>query len=206
VSNCLIIGRTNVGKTLFCINFAEYIGLSKIDVYFQHSDGSERQKRYDIATARHELSGLGQHRTRCLQSIQLELPQGKGSREFTLTDSTGLAEGIHSNRDIRYAMAQTLDELKYADCILHMVDLACGNPNPESEDGQPEISDIDRHISELGRTRFGYALLVNKIDLPGAEQKMEWIRQELKPKSLLPISALYRKGFREVKEYVWRMV
>jgi hypothetical protein len=202
VKTCMVLGRTNVGKTLFCINFAEYIGLSKIDVYFQHPDGSKRQRKFDIAEARHELSGLGQHRTRCLQSIQLELPQGKGSRQFMLTDSTGLAEGIHPNRDIRYAMAQTLEELRFADCILHMVDVGVS----ANSDSNPDISDIDRHISEYGQTRFGYALLVNKVDLPGSEQKVKWIQQELKPKALIPISALYRKGFREVKEYVWRMV
>ena len=205
MTNCLVIGRTNVGKTLFCINFAEYIGLSKIDVYFQHPDGSRRQKKYDIPSARHELSGIGQHRTRCLQSIQLELPQGKGTKQFMLADSTGLTEGIHNEQGIRYAMAQTLDELRYADCILHMVDSGHVSNVDESQQNI-NITELDRHIAEFGKTKYGYALLLNKMDMPGSDKMIERINQELKPQCLIPISALYRKGFKEVKEYVWRMV
>ncbi|UOF89529.1 50S ribosome-binding GTPase [Fodinisporobacter ferrooxydans] len=204
MKTCLVIGRTNVGKTLFCVNFAEFIGLSKIDVYFTLPDGSRRQKRYEPAQARHELSGIGQHRTRCLQSIRLELPQGKGTRQFLLTDSTGLAAGIHPDQGIRYAMAQTLDELRYADCILHMVDVHPTRNDSEAADDV--LTELDRQIAEFGQTRVGYAMLVNKVDLPGADEKLEQIQRQYNPKSLLPISALYRKGFREVKEYVWRMV
>ncbi|WP_018133353.1 GTPase [Effusibacillus pohliae] len=200
--NCLVVGRPNVGKTMFCVNFAEFLGLQRLEVYYQLPDGTIRQRKYDLSAARHELSGLGQHKTRSLQSIQLDLPGGKGARKFKLTDSTGLTDGIHPDTGLREAMAQTLAELQATDCILHMVDLG----EVARAGGVRAMGELDLQIAELGSYKDGYAMLANKIDLPDAPKGLALLREELKEARIIPISALYRQGFREVKEYVWRMV
>lgn len=202
MKNCLVVGRTNVGKTIFCVNFAEFLGLHRLDVYYQLPDGTTRQRKYDLSSARHELSGLGQHKTRSLQSIRLDLPGGKGSRKFKLTDSTGLADGIHPDRGLREAMAQTLAELQTADCVLHLVDLG----EVAKTGGLRAMGELDVQIAELGGYKDGYALLANKMDLPEAKKGLAMIREEMGDTRIIPISALYRQGFREVKEYVWRLV
>lgn len=200
--NCLVIGRTNVGKTMFCINFAEFLGLKRMEVYFQLPDGTTRQRRYDMASARQELSDTGIHTTRSLQSIQLELPKGKGTRQFKLTDSTGLADGIHQDLEMREAMAQTLYELRNADCILHLIDAS----EIARVGGLYRLGDLDVQIAELGARKSGYMCLANKIDLPEGQNGFKLLQKELKGLKVFPVSALYRQGFREVKEHVWRLV
>ncbi|GAX91778.1 GTPase [Effusibacillus lacus] len=202
MKNFLVIGRTNVGKTMFCVNFAEFLGLHRLDVYYQLPDGTTRQRKYDLPAARQELSGLGQHKTRSLQSIQLDLPGGKGSRKFKLTDSTGLTDGIHPDKSLRESMAQTLAELQYADCILHLIDLT----EVARTGGLSAMGELDLQIAELGGMKSGYAMLANKIDLPEAKPALEIVQGEVGETRIIPISAKYRQGFREVKEYVWRLV
>lgn len=200
--DCLVVGRTNVGKTLFCLNFAEYLGLKRLEVYYQLPDGTCRQRKFDPSTARQELSGVGHHKTRGLQSIQLELPMGKGSRQFRLTDTTGLTDGIHPERNLRDAMAQTLYEMKWADCILHLVDLV----EIVRAGGFRALGELDLQIAHFGKHKKGYALLANKIDMVDVKKGLSYVRKDLPEQVVLPVSALYRQGFREVKEYVWRMV
>ncbi|MCX7568790.1 50S ribosome-binding GTPase [Tumebacillus sp. DT12] len=202
MKNCLLVGRTNVGKTIFCINFAEYLGLTRMEVLFQLPDGTTRQRKYDMVKARHELSGGGIHKTRNLQSISLELPRGKGVREFKLTDSTGLADGIPTDLEMREAMAQTLEQLRQADCVLHMVDA----PEIHRAGGLGKLGELDQQVAEIGQRKSGYLCLVNKTDLPEGQRGFRLLEKELKGVNLLPISALYRHGFREVKEHVWRLV
>jgi hypothetical protein len=202
VRNCLLIGRTNVGKTIFCINFAEFLGLKRMEVWFQLPDGTTRQRKYDMVSARHELSGVGLHKTRNLQSIQLDLPKGKGVREFKLTDSTGLADGIHPDLEMREAMAQTLEQLRQADIVLHLVDAR----EVDRSGGLGKLGELDMQIAELGQRKNGYLCLANKTDLPEGQRGFKLLQRELKGVKLLPISALYRQGFREVKEHVWRLV
>lgn len=202
MTNCLVVGRPNVGKTMFCVNFAEFLGLHRLEVYYQLPDGTTRQRKYDIPSARHELSGLGQHKTRSLQSIQLDLPGGKGTRKFKLTDSTGLTDGIHPDRELRNSMAQTLGEMQLANCILHIVDLGEVIKNG----GMKSLGELDFQIAELGAYKNGYALLANKSDLPDAQKGLRILQEEIGDLRIFPISALYRQGFREVKEYVWRLV
>ncbi|WP_052036363.1 GTPase [Tumebacillus flagellatus] len=197
-----MIGRTNVGKTIFCINFAEYLGLQRMDVYFQLPDGTTRQRKYNVSAAREELSGTEAHHTRSLQSITLELPRGKGMRQLKLTDSTGLVDGIHPDLEMREAMAQTLEELRRADCVLHLVDAS----EVMKAGGLNNLGELDLQIAELGKRKHGYLCLANKVDLPDGQRGFKLLERELKGLNMLPVSALYRQGFREVKEHVWRLV
>jgi 50S ribosomal subunit-associated GTPase HflX len=200
--NCLVIGRTNVGKTIFCLNFAEFLGLQRMDVYFQLPDGTTRQRKYNVSTAREELSSTEAHHTRSLQSISLELPRGKGMRQLKLTDSTGLVDGIHPDLEMREAMAQTLEELRRADCVLHLVDAS----EIMKAGGLKNLGELDLQIAELGSRKSGYLCLANKVDLPDGQRGFKLLEKEMKGLNLLPISALYRQGFREVKDHVWRLV
>ncbi|HEU4963259.1 MAG TPA: GTPase domain-containing protein [Bacilli bacterium] len=197
-----MIGRTNVGKTIFTVNFAEFLGLKQMEVYFQLPDGTTRQRKFEVSSARQALSGTDVHKTRALQSITLNLPKGKGIRQIKLTDSTGLADGIHPDLEMREAMAQTLHELRNADCILHMIDAKDVYRNG----GLSALGELDLQIAELGQKKQGYLCLANKTDLPEGQSGFRLMQKELKGLKLLPISALHRIGFREVKEHVWRLV
>ena len=56
MKKCMIIGKANTGKTLFLINFAEYLGLSKITLNIMRREGPALRKTYTIKDAKEYLS------------------------------------------------------------------------------------------------------------------------------------------------------
>jgi 50S ribosomal subunit-associated GTPase HflX len=194
VKRALIIGRTNVGKTLFCIHFAEYLGLTNLGWWLEHSDGRTERRQMSVREAEAVLTNASPHFTQSLQSLQIEVPRGKVGYRLMLTDSTGLTDGIHPAPPLRNAMAQTLEALLDADVILHMVDAA-----------QPSWDSLDQQIFAYGRRSKRYLVLANKIDLPTAKRGYRKLVRHVSQQLVLPVSALCGSGFREVRQCVWRM-
>ncbi|MGI6357203.1 MAG: GTPase domain-containing protein [Bacillota bacterium] len=194
MNECLVIGRTNVGKTAFVLNFAEYLGLSRAEIYFRYPDGFSTKQSFRLDVARRELIGSGQHKTRCLQGLELEIPAGKVKKRIVMTDSSGFADGIPDDETVRKAVAQTLMQVRQASLVLHMLDAA----SPEA------IGEVDRQVARFAETRGGYFILANKMDLPGAREGLERIRTIFGNHLVLAISATQKKGFKEVKAIVAR--
>ncbi|HHY93360.1 MAG TPA: GTP-binding protein HSR1 [Firmicutes bacterium] len=197
---CLIVGKTHAGKTLFTVNFAHFLGLNTLSVTFRHPNGLVTTKTYSIAAARRELVGSVPHMTRALQSISLDLPVGKGVKRCLFTDTSGLIDHIHADGEIRRAIAQTLGAIREADLILHLVDTAAVG----AKDTPTALGEVDYQVAQFAQMRGGYAILANKMDLPGAAAGLAKLRLELPGHHILPVSALYKRGFREVKEFVQR--
>ncbi len=185
-----MLGRPNVGKTLFTLNFAEYLGQKRLEVLFRPRDGASFVRIYSIPQARADLVDDRPHRTLCLQSLVLGVPRGKSVEKVVLTDSTGLTDEIHSSSAVRRAMAGTLRQVAEAAFILHVVDPA-----------QP-LEGVDLDILRYGQTQNGYALLANKTDLPGRADKLAALAERAAPAPVLAVSALTGSGFREVRTFV----
>lgn len=194
MNECLVIGRTNVGKTAFVLNFAEFLGLQQAEIIFRYPDGFATKQLFPLTVAQQELVGQGQHKTRCLQGIELEIPAGKAKKRITMTDSSGLADGIPAEEAVRKAVAQTLLQVRQAALVLHVLDAASSQP----------IGDVDRQVARFAETRGGYLVLANKMDLPAAREGLERMRQAFPGQLILPISALQKRGFKEVKAVVAR--
>jgi 50S ribosomal subunit-associated GTPase HflX len=202
VSRCLVIGKTNVGKSLFVLHFARYLGMSHVHVTSLDPTGNRQVQAYAVETAVRDLSGTAPHQTRRLQSITLELPAGKGSKSFELVDTSGLMDGIHIDVGVRRAMAQTLANVREARAILHMVDAS-----KAADRGAVEaLGEVDYQVAQFAQMRGGYCILANKMDLPCATAGLEIIRREFVGHLIIPISALYSQGFKEVKRFVWSWV
>ncbi|MDQ0189317.1 50S ribosome-binding GTPase [Alicyclobacillus cycloheptanicus] len=210
----VVIGKTNVGKTLFCVHFAQYIGVKEMTWLLERADGRTEQVRMSPSRAEALLSGAMPHTTRCLQSICLEFARGKGSRQLLLTDTTGLVDGIHPEPELRAAMAQTLKAILDADVVLHLVDAASigrreqrdTHAGAEDDDGQESgWSLLDDQIAQLGQEKDGYLILANKMDLGFAKAGYRALVKRFTKHRVIPISARYQSGFREVKQHVWRM-
>ncbi|NLW17701.1 MAG: GTP-binding protein HSR1 [Firmicutes bacterium] len=168
MQQCLVIGRTNVGKTAFVLNFAEYLGLSRVEITFNYPDGFATKQTFRIDHARQELIGRGQHKTRCLQALEIDVPAGKTKKRILLTDSSGFSDGIPSEQAVRQAAAQTLLEIKKAALVLHMLDASSAHA----------VGEVDRQIANYADTRGGYVILANKMDLPQARAGLALIRQQ----------------------------
>jgi len=200
VSRCLVIGKTNVGTSAVVLGFASYMGVESVQVISEDPQGRRLQRAYAVDAAVRDLSGSSPHQTRCLQSITLQLPAGKGFRELEMVDTCGLIEGIHADAQVRRAMAQTLANVRQAQIILHIVDAA----NAAVTGAVEAFGEVDYQVAQFAQMRGGYLILANKMDLPGAAAGLALIKREFAGHIILPISALYGQGFPEVKRYVVR--
>lgn len=198
-NQCLILGKVNAGKTLFLINFAEFIGLKDINLTLLHPDGYRREKKYPISQARRLLISSQPHKTRCLQKIVIKLPARKGKKEIVLVDSSGVIEGIHVDKEIRSGIAQTLSEIKRSKLILHIFDVC-------NVIGEKSLSEIDKQICSFAKLKDGYLILANKMDMPGSEKGLARIKEELNVSNIIPISNKTKLGFDEVKAFVIRNI
>ncbi|NPV79500.1 MAG: GTP-binding protein HSR1 [Firmicutes bacterium] len=199
MKRCIIVGKANVGKTLFLIALAESLRVKEISIIFETPDGKKMSSTLRIEDAVNRLVGVRHHLTRCLQSVILDLPAGKGRKEIEFIDTTGLSDGIHHDSDLRKSMAQTLAALRSAHMILHILDAADigRGENPLATGG------VDREICDFARFRCSYCIIANKMDLPEAEKGLEKIIHYAPPGGkVFPVSALKRQGLTEVKRYV----
>lgn len=203
----LVIGNTNVGKTLFCIRFAKYVGLRQLRWFVERTDGKTEQQSMPLDDAVKWLSSSDAHHTRALQTLVLEVPRGKSNRQLLLTDATGLTEGIHNDPAVREAMAQTLGALTSAHMVLHVVDASRVGTLEKTGDNRSTGSGwlpVDDQLSQYGMQNGGYLILANKMDLPGAKQGYQQLVKRFSKHRVIPVSALTGSGFREVKHHVWR--
>lgn len=202
MKRCIVIGRPNVGKSLFVIRLAESLGVNQIEVQVTEPSGERKKVIYPLDEAILELSGPKPHQTLRLQSVRIQLPVGKGVKEVEMIDTSGLIDGIHRDRHVRQAMAQTLTEVRDADLILHIIDA-----EKAGEAGVVKaIGDVDYQVAQFAQVREAYSILANKMDLPRAERGLARIRAEFPGHVILPISALHMRGFKEVKRFVRRWV
>lgn len=197
---CLIIGRPNSGKTLFALNFAGYLGTKNIDVTFRTYDGLMTCRHFSLEEAKRELCGNTLHKTRSLQSMVLNMKVEKATVSFKLTDTCGVSEQIHANEVIRKGMAQTISLLRSVDLILHVVDLSLNNKEFCNQ------SSIDYEFYNYGMICKPYVLLGNKYDLSTAKNNLPHLAAAFPKAKIVPISALYSQGFREVKACVARNI
>lgn len=213
MKRCLIVGKANAGKSLFFLNFAEFLGAREVEVVGMTGAWGEggageggtglASARVPVALARHRLVGGRPHTTRQLQALALALPGGKGSYRFLLTDTPGLSDGIHPDPEVRAGMALTLQSLSQAHLVLHVVDAAAvGLAGPRAE-----IGPVDWQLSRFAPLHAAYLLLANKIDLPWAQAGVLKLQESLgRGRRLIPISALERRGFHEVRSHVWQLL
>lgn len=197
---CIIIGRPNSGKTLFALNFAGFLGTKNIDVTFRTYDGLMTCRHFSLEEAKRELCGNMAHKTCSLQSMVLNMKVGKTAVNFKLTDTCGVSEEIHQNEKIRKGMAQTISLLRSVDLILHVVDLSLVNK------GYYNKSSIDSELYNYGKVAKSYLLLGNKYDLNVAKNNFTHLVAAFPKAMIVPISALYSQGFKEVKACVARNI
>lgn len=199
MNNCLVTGMSNVGKTCFVINFAEYMGIKELKFHVKQVAGYTAINSYTPNEARKKLISVKENSTREVQIIKLEIPKGKTIKELQLIDSCGLSDGIHPEEEIRLAMAKTLKLIRDSNFILHIIDVSNIDKNKKGKD---ILLPIDRLILNYASLEKNYAILVNKIDLSFARSNFKLLKSRLKDIIIIPISALYQQGFKEVKKMV----
>jgi GTP-binding protein HflX len=77
-------------------------------------------------------------------------------REVVITDTVGFIRDLP--KDLLGAFRATLDEMRDADLILHVVDIS----NPRFEQ---QIGSVDKILSEIGLDEIPRLMVFNKVDL-----------------------------------------
>jgi 50S ribosomal subunit-associated GTPase HflX len=201
VKQCMVIGQTNAGKTAFVLSFAEFLGVEKIEVAFLYPDGFSTKQAYALGIARSELVGPASHKTRCLQSIRVSVKRGKGSAVVDLVDSTGFQAGVPGEVDVRRGISQTLQRMRTAHLIMHVIDAAALGRREHSGN---VLSEIDQQVVAYSQGRSAYALIASKMDLPTAPAGLLRLRTLYPGVLILPVSSVQKSGMREVKSFVGR--
>jgi ribosome-binding ATPase YchF (GTP1/OBG family) len=84
MKTCSIIGKTNVGKTVFFINFTNYLGANFFEVEYMSIDGTKSKEKLNHKQAVLKLVDDKTHKTRCIQSLIVDMPMGKGKKKYNL--------------------------------------------------------------------------------------------------------------------------
>jgi len=200
MKRCLIIGKPNVGKTLFLINFSEYLGYKNVELKKVAYDGSTSSKVFSIKDAKIALSSGTAFKTHSLQSLQIDIPSIKGKKTFEFFDSSGIIDGIHGNFHFRKAMAQTLSLIAECDILLHIIDISA----LEQKNSISGMGEVDFQLAKYGQNKGNYLMLANKIDLLERRTLLIQLQKDYPDIYIIPISALTKQGFNEVKSYVSR--
>lgn len=189
----------NVGKTCFVINFAEYMGVKELKFHVRQRAGYTAINSYSLSEARKKLISVKENTTKEVQLIKLEINKGKTIRELQLIDSCGLSDGIHPDEEVRLAMARTLRLIRDTEFILHIIDI---KNIKNDKKGKDILLPVDRLILDYASMEKKYAILANKMDLSFAEMNLKILKKNIKDIIIIPISALYKEGFKEVKKMV----
>ena len=121
------------------------------------------------------------------KSKKLVLPEG---REVTVTDTVGFIQKLPT--DLVESFNSTLDEIRGADLILHVVDAA----QPEFEE---QMKTVDRVLEQIGAGDIARVEVFNKIDLL-APDEAESLRLR-KPDALF-VSTMTGEGLEGLKDYI----
>jgi len=190
---CAVIGGPNTGKTLFTINFVEYLGCRRLNVV---TGGTRARTSLTPQAARRSLVSPREFSTRAL--MQLEIRLGRATR-LTLVDTVAISDVVHPDISLRRVMAETIDVIRRAHVILHVVD-----SEAVTADNEGGLQPIDRAIATYASTRKGYVILVNKIDAQAGRTAFVRVKQAYAGLPVFAISALRRRGFKEVRAFLNR--
>lgn len=196
MTDCLIVGMPNAGKTCFVINFAAFLGAGKIKIYRKRKAGYAAAQTFSLNEARKTLISKEENTTREIQAIMIKIPAGKTNKELKMVDTCGLKNST-SNRELRLKMAATIKELQKHELIIHITDLQKLNFGKEKF-----LPPVDRMIKDFSCEDKIYFLLANKIDLSGAEEKFRELVKYTDIQYIFPVSALHQKGFDDVKNHL----
>ncbi|OEH84804.1 hypothetical protein BHU72_08195 [Desulfuribacillus stibiiarsenatis] len=187
----LITGRKEVGKTLFMLQFSEYIAKENgYDCLYQSSKGVQLRKISDIGNAiKIYNEDIGKN------NLPKSITMSTHSKDKLLkfTDTYGLIDGIQYNSIDRQNIKTSLQAIMECDNLIHIID----HNNLDKKSLDP----IDLELYNIGKQKRFYMMLINKTDLEKTMLKF----QDYKKKTKLPIhpiSSIYKEGFFHVFQQI----
>ena len=187
----IVVGAPGSGKTLFCINWCEYLGSTRI-YYNEFNIAGKRKGMISPPAAREKMVQNG-----CSQAARTFIVNrpGKSPPRLTLIDTFSLQGKAELNIFERKKLFFTLEMLAEADVILNLVDLSCNDP-PKME----FAAEVDRCLFDFSiRHPVHYILVGNKLDLLENHKEVLWWSAG---RMATVVSAKKRIGFDRLTEQI----
>jgi GTP-binding protein len=118
-----------------------------------------------------------------------------GYRRVSIADIPGLIEGAHRNVGLGHDFLRHITRCRV---LLFVLDIAGSEDRHPIEDLQNLRREIDLYDPRLSQRPW--RIIANKMDLPGAEENLEALRQRFPTVEVVPISAAKSQGLSELKE------
>ncbi len=106
---------------------------------------------------------------------------------FSVADLPGLIRGAHQNYGLGFAFLRHIERCL---CLMYVLDLAAADPHQQLEDLMFELDQYQEGLSQRP-----HAIVANKLDLPGAEEKLETLKSKLD----LPVYAISAKKLTNIQ-------
>lgn len=212
-ATCLLTGRANAGKTLLALALFGELGRGRLSLDVTRPDGRRESRSGSLAAVRRSLVGNEPFTTRNLQTQVVQLGRW-GRVSLRIVDGAALAATVHEDHGVRQGQAQVVEALPQARVILHVIDAAAG-PGTAGAGDQAAAGDAaaagdggaadetDASLSWWAKDHPGYAIIANKIDLPRAQAGLKRLKQQFPTVRIIPVSAFDRRGFRELKAFLY---
>lgn len=181
-----VVGAARSGKTLFCINFAEYLGARTLN-YIEHGSAGKGRGALSPAAARELMVRRGRCSNGAVRTFAVHLLR-EPCRRVALIDTASLKEKNPLPRFERARLLLTLQAMHGAGMILQLIDLSCSDPARLEFD-----EEVGRSLADYCRRRGKIFLAAgSKADLLGEplqrEQMITWGKIPF-------VSSLTRAGF-----------
>lgn len=189
-----VVGASGAGKTLFCINFAEYLGARSLS-YAEAAKAGRGRGLLSPAEARRLMVGRDRRGNGVVRTFAVHLPP-RPYRRLALIDTAALKERSPLPRVERSRLILTLQAIEGADLVLLLIDLSCGDPAilEFNERAGRYLADYCRRQGKL------FLIAGSKADLLGGlPEKRRFIAAGV---SLVLISSVTRAGFARLKQMI----
>lgn len=154
-----VVGAARVGKTLFCINFAEYLGARSLS-YIQAGAAGRGRGLLSPAVARELMVNHGRRGNGVVRTFTVHLLQ-QPCRRIAIVDTVSLKEKNPLPRSDRPGLLLTLQAIQNSAVIVQMIDLSCSDPARFEFDDQ-----VGRHLADYCRQQGKLFLIAgSKADL-----------------------------------------
>lgn len=115
--------------------------------------------------------------------------------QLAVADLPGLVEGAHQNRGLGHAF---LRHTERCGCLLFVVDLECPDPA-----GQYSVLLAELELYRQGFTDGHHAVVANKVDVRGALDRLEMLRERIDGRyPLFPVSAKFGTNLLSVLKHI----
>lgn len=182
-----VVGAARAGKTLFCINFAEYLGARAL-CYIERSSAGGRRGTISPAHARKLMVSNGRSAGGVVRTFAVHLMHHP-CRRIAIIDTASLKEGFPLPPFERARLLLTLQAIREAGMILQLIDLSCRDP------ARLEFDEAaGRSLADYCRGRGKYFMTIgSKADL--LEDSIHEKERFAATGKMLFISSATRAGF-----------